>query len=230
MAFNVFGDLAVDLGLADRVVHTWWPDAPGTVCDVRFEHSRDDSIVRTSAVFARSMRRSCSTSVMAPRGSSASTQVPRRAKREPPKPSNLRRYLEVAERSGAFEAGAIARSRGRPSRRDVARAPAAAVDAPACERHVELGPLRRRPPRRQHGLADACARYRGLLADRSTFSSVTVEELLDANVLPRTRPRPCVSGICPADTPRIWRLSRVAGSSTLRCASVPYMYLERGES
>ena len=32
--------------------------------------------------------------------------------------------------------------------------------------------------------ADACARYRDLLADQSTFSSVTVEELLDANVLP----------------------------------------------
>ena len=34
--------------------------------------------------------------------------------------------------------------------------------------------------------ADACAQYRGLLVDQSTFSSVTVEELLDANVLPVT--------------------------------------------
>jgi hypothetical protein len=33
--------------------------------------------------------------------------------------------------------------------------------------------------------ADACARYRDLLADESTFSSTTVEELLDANALPR---------------------------------------------
>ena len=39
MAFNLFGDLAADLRLADRAVHTWWPDAPGTVCDVRFAHS-----------------------------------------------------------------------------------------------------------------------------------------------------------------------------------------------
>jgi hypothetical protein len=31
--------------------------------------------------------------------------------------------------------------------------------------------------------ADACARYRELLADESTFSSVTVEDLLDADVL-----------------------------------------------
>jgi hypothetical protein len=32
--------------------------------------------------------------------------------------------------------------------------------------------------------ADACSRYRALLVDSSTFSSVTVEELLDAKVLP----------------------------------------------
>jgi hypothetical protein len=39
LCFNLFGDVAADLALADRTVHTWWPDAPGTVCDVRFEHS-----------------------------------------------------------------------------------------------------------------------------------------------------------------------------------------------
>jgi hypothetical protein len=32
--------------------------------------------------------------------------------------------------------------------------------------------------------AEACARYRDLLVDQSTFSSMTVEELLDADVLP----------------------------------------------
>jgi hypothetical protein len=31
--------------------------------------------------------------------------------------------------------------------------------------------------------ADMCARYRALLADETTFASVTVEELLDANVV-----------------------------------------------
>lgn len=32
--------------------------------------------------------------------------------------------------------------------------------------------------------AEACARYQSLLVDESTFSSVTVEELLDAAALP----------------------------------------------
>lgn len=31
---------------------------------------------------------------------------------------------------------------------------------------------------------EACDRYRDLLVDQSTFSSVILEELLDANVLP----------------------------------------------
>ena len=39
MCFNLFGDLWADRELADRAVHTWWPDAPGTVGAVRFEHS-----------------------------------------------------------------------------------------------------------------------------------------------------------------------------------------------
>src|SRR6266540_2434041 len=39
LAFNLFGDLAADLSLADRAIHAWWPDAPGTVCEIRFAHS-----------------------------------------------------------------------------------------------------------------------------------------------------------------------------------------------
>ena len=38
MSFNLCGDLAADLGLADRAVHTWWSDVPGTVGDVRAVH------------------------------------------------------------------------------------------------------------------------------------------------------------------------------------------------
>jgi PD-(D/E)XK nuclease superfamily len=44
--------------------------------------------------------------------------------------------------------------------------------------------LRRGPPCRNLDIADGCARYRDLLVDQSTFSSMTLEELLDAKVLP----------------------------------------------
>jgi hypothetical protein len=39
MCFNLFGVLQADLELADRDVHTWWPDVPGRVCAVHFEWS-----------------------------------------------------------------------------------------------------------------------------------------------------------------------------------------------
>src|SRR5436190_3651021 len=39
LSFNLFGDLGADIGLADHAVHTWWPDTPGTVSEVRFAHS-----------------------------------------------------------------------------------------------------------------------------------------------------------------------------------------------
>jgi hypothetical protein len=66
----------------------------------------------------------------------------------------------------------------------VAGAPAGAVDAPASQRPLALGPLCRRPPAGNSDLADACARYRALLADQATFASATVEELPDAGALP----------------------------------------------
>ena len=39
LAFNLFGDLAADHRLATRAVRAWWPDATGSVCEVRFAHS-----------------------------------------------------------------------------------------------------------------------------------------------------------------------------------------------
>jgi hypothetical protein len=39
MCFNLFAELQADLGLADRAVHTWWPETPGTVTHVCFEWS-----------------------------------------------------------------------------------------------------------------------------------------------------------------------------------------------
>jgi hypothetical protein len=39
MCFNLFGELAADLKLADQAVHTWWTDVPGRVSAVRFEWS-----------------------------------------------------------------------------------------------------------------------------------------------------------------------------------------------
>src|SRR2546426_8042703 len=114
MAFNLFGDLAADRGLADRAVHTWWQDAPGAVSDVRFEHSPgwlDPAYIGNLSSF--------DTVILLGLGDETEgivalkTRYHDRTKPETPKPRNLRRYREVAERSGVFEAGAIDAVKGR---------------------------------------------------------------------------------------------------------------------
>ena len=114
MAFNLFGDLAADLGRADRAVHTWWPDAPGTVCDVRFAHSPG----RFDPAYLNSLRAFDAAFVLdlgdGTQGIVAlDTKYHERTKPEIPKPSNLAAYLEVAERSGIFAPGATDAVKGR---------------------------------------------------------------------------------------------------------------------
>jgi hypothetical protein len=186
MAFNLCGDLAADLELADRAVHAWWPDAPGTVCDVRFAHSPG----RFDPTYLNSLRAFDAAFVL-DRGDgtqgivAVDIKVHERAKAEIPRPSNLRRYLEVAERSGAFRPDATDALEGRSE-----------LAVMWLEHLLLLSMLQHASGAWTWGryvvvhlggnedVAEQCARYRTLLADASTFSSVTLEELLDAAVMP----------------------------------------------
>jgi hypothetical protein len=187
LAFNLFGDLAADLRLADRAVHTWWPDAPGTVSEVRFAHSPgwlDPAYLKSLRAFdaAFVLDRGDGTHGIV----GVDTKYHERSKSEIPKPENLRRYVEVAKRSGAFAAGAIDAVKGRSEL------------AVMWLEHLLLLSMLQHPsgtwswgryvviyPSGNSDVADLCARYRDLLADRSTFASVTLEELLDGDALPR---------------------------------------------
>jgi hypothetical protein len=185
MALNLFGDLAADLERADRAVHTWWPAARGSVSEVRFAHSpgRFDPAYLTSlrafdAAFVLDLEDGTHGIV------GVDTKCHEWAKPEIPKPNNFWRYREVAERSGIFRPGAVEAVRGRSEH---------------CEMWLEhlllLSMLQHASAAWSWGLyvvvhpagntdfAEACDRYRALLADDSTFASVTVEELLEANVL-----------------------------------------------
>lgn len=185
MAFNLFGDLAADLGPADRAVHTWWRDAPGTVCEVRFAHSpgRLDraylgNLIAFDVAFVLALREGTQGIV------GLDTKYHERIKRALPKPSRLPRYLEVAARSGVFGPGAIDAVNGTD------------LLVMWLEHLLVLSMLQRASgtwnwgcyvvvhPAGNLDFAEACARYRDLLVDPSTFSSVTVEELLDAEALP----------------------------------------------
>jgi hypothetical protein len=186
LAFNLFGDLGGDLRLAEEAVHTWWPEAPGTVSDVRFAHSPG----RLDPAYLNSLRAFDAAFVLDPDDGTKGivgldVKYHERNKPETPKPSNLARYREVAERSGVFKPGAIESVKGRS---DLAvmwlehllllSMLQHASGAWSWGRYVIVYPAG------NADVADASSRYRALLRDESTFSSLTIEELLDAGVLP----------------------------------------------
>ena len=186
LAFNLFGDIAADLNRADQAVHTWWPDTPGTVVDVRFVHSPG----RLDPAYINSLRAFDAAFVL-DLGDETSgivgvdTKYHDRTKAEIPKPRNLRRYLEVADKSRAFERGATDAVKGRSD-----------LAVMWLEHLLLLSMLQHESatwswgryvvvyPADNADVADMCSRYGELLADRSTFASMTLEELLAAKVLP----------------------------------------------
>jgi PD-(D/E)XK nuclease superfamily len=186
MAFNLFGDLAADLQLADRAVHTWLPDAPGTVREVRFAHSPG----RFDPAYLNSLRAFDVAVVLDLHEGThgivgVDTNYHERIKPETPKPSNLWRCLEVAERSGVFKPGAIDAVKGRS---DLAVMWLEHLLLLSMLQHVSgswsWGRYVVVYPAGNSDVAEACARYRALLVDQSTFSSVSIEDLLDAGALP----------------------------------------------
>jgi hypothetical protein len=185
LAFNLFGDLAADRARADRAVHTWWPDTPGTVSEVRFAHSPG----RFDPSYLNSLRSFDAAFVLelgdGTRGIVAvDTRYHERMKPEIPKPSNRSRNHEVALRSGVFEPRAL----------DLA-----STRSELCLtwlEHLLLLSMLQHPsgqwfwgryvvvhPAGNPAVVDACARYRELLVDRSTFATISLEELLAAGAL-----------------------------------------------
>jgi PD-(D/E)XK nuclease superfamily len=186
LAFNLFGDLAADLERADRAVHTWWPDVPGTVGEVRFTHSPgwlDPAYLNNLRAFDAAFVLDLGDGKLGIVG--LDTKYHDRTKPETPKPSNRRRYVEVADRSGVFREGAIDSVKGRSD-----------LAVMWLEHLLVLSMLQQESgawswgryvvvyPAGNTDFVEACDRYRSLLQERSTFSSMTVEELLDAGALP----------------------------------------------
>ena len=184
-AFNLFGDLAADLGLADRAVHTWWPDVPGTVGDVGFAHSpgRLDpaylgNLVAWDVGFVLDLGDGTQGIVGVV---TAYNEVNRR---QPPKPSRLPRYREITDRAGFFGPRAIDAVNGT----ELIHIWLAHLLVLSMLQHPSRawrwGRLVVVHPAGNSDFADACSRYRALLVDQSTFASATVEELLGGTILP----------------------------------------------
>jgi hypothetical protein len=185
MAFNLFGDPAADLALADRAVHTWWPDVPGTVGDVRFAHSPgrlDPAWLGNLVAFDVGFVLDLGDGTQGIVG--VVTAYHEVNMRQPPKPNRLPRYREITDRSGFFGLGAIDAVNGTELIHIWLDHLLVLSMLQHPSRAWRWGRLVVVHPAGNTDFADACARYRDLLVDHSTFSSVTVEELLDANALP----------------------------------------------
>jgi hypothetical protein len=190
LSFNLFGDLAADLTRADRAVHTWWPDAPGTVCDVRFAHSPG----RLDPDYLNSLRAFDVAFVLDVGGGERAvvgvdTKYHERNKVEQPKPRNAVRNLAVCDRSGVFTPAA---------RRLLERSDLAVMwlehllllsmlqhesGAWAWGRYVVVHPAD------NTDVVDAVARYRDVLTDDATFATMTLEALLATRALPAATTR-----------------------------------------
>jgi hypothetical protein len=188
LAVNLFGDLALDLDRAERAVRTWWPAAPGRVTDVRFVHSPG----RLDPGYSESLRSFDAVFVLAlPDGSNGALAIDVKyheaVQRNGVKPTHMSRFVELHDRSGAFEPGAVEVLN--PSR----------LSLIWLEHLLLLSMLQHESGRWTWGcyvvvhpegntdIAHANDEYRKLLADHATFTSATIEDLLSAEVLaPKT--------------------------------------------
>ena len=186
MAFNLFGDLAFDLERANRAVEVWWPDVPGRVSDVRFAHSPgrlDPAYVNSLRAFDAAFVLELDDGTQGIVG--VDVNYHERAKPEIPKPSNLTRYLQVAATSEVFERGATDEVEGRSDLAVMWLEHLLLLSMLQHEsgawswgRYVVVHPVG------NTDFAGLCGRYRGLLANQSSFSSMTLEEVIAADALP----------------------------------------------
>jgi hypothetical protein len=186
LAFNLFGDLAADLTVADRAVHALWPDTPGTVSDIRFAHSPGrldpsylNSLRAFDAAFVLDLEKGMHGIV------AVNVKYHERSKGEIPRPENLRRYVQVAERSRAFTRDAVDSMKGKSDL------------AVMWLEHLLLHSMLQHDsrawswgryivvhPAGNSDVVDQCNRYGTLLKNTSTFASVTLENVLVTDVVP----------------------------------------------
>ncbi|QYG95222.1 hypothetical protein HC251_24185 [Iamia sp. SCSIO 61187] len=189
LCFNLFGPAWADLALADDLVHDLWPDTPGRVAEVRFEHSPgrgDPAYLGNRSAFDVAFLLDLGGGRRGIVG--VETKYHEWAKPEVPRPDNAERYREVTERSGAFVDDIPARI-GEDDRAlvqvwldhllllSMLQHPSAGWD---WGRFVILHPAG------NVSFDDAIARYRALLVDDATFDRRTLEQVVASPDLRRS--------------------------------------------
>lgn len=187
MCFNLFGELWADLALADKAVHTWWPDTPGRVSAVEFEwspgRSRKGEYLENRSAFDVAFILDLGTGKKGVVG--VETKYHEHAVRmNEPSENRMDRYRKVAEKSGVFRAASMEEIIGSHVQQIwldhllALSMPIHPSDEWTWTRFVLVYP-EGNPSFRQTG-----TRYRGLLTEADTFTMSSVESLLATAVLP----------------------------------------------
>jgi hypothetical protein len=189
LCFNLFGELAADLALADKAVHTWWPDTPGKVTSVEFEWSPGRRLtgeyLENRSAFDIALIMDVGAGKKAVLG--IETKYHEHCKAESrPGDERIRRYAEVTTESGIM------------SQETMESIPGTELQQIWLDHLLALSMLQHPSnewawakfvlvhPERNPSYERAAERYRSLLSRPETFEVRTIESLLDAGVLPET--------------------------------------------
>lgn len=188
MCFNLFGPLHSDLELADRAVHTWWPDTPGKVRAVRFEWSPGRSVagkyLGNRSAFDAAFEIDLGDGRCGLIGVETKYHEHCKPERAPDPERRRPRYAEVTEKSGVFASDALDRIVGTELQQiwlDHLLALSMPFTDPNSWAWVKFVLVH---PAGNPSYAKAALEYRGLLVDQSTFDVVTIESLLEKGVIP----------------------------------------------
>lgn len=109
MCFNLFGDLAQDDGAATAALRAWWPDVPGVVRRLAFEHSPgrlDPDYLGNRSAFDVAFLLELGSGHRGALGIETKYHECTGAEKAP-SADRLARYRKVSERSGAFRPDAL---------------------------------------------------------------------------------------------------------------------------
>lgn len=189
MCFNLFSELSADLKLADMAVHKWWPDVPGRVSAVRFEWSpgrrRRGEFLENRSAFDVAFELELSNGGFGVLG--VETKYHEDCKREKaPVEKRKARYEFVTISRGVLEQDQIDSILGTSIQQIwLDHLLAESMLLHESKRWIWAG-FALVHPARNPSYAEATDRYRKLLGAGADIRVTSIEDLLDADVLPNT--------------------------------------------
>jgi len=192
MCFNLFGALQADVKLADRAVHSWWPNVPGRVRGVLFEWSPGRRLpgryLENRSAFDVAFELELQGGKRGLLG--VETKYHEHCKREKvPSARRRRRYAEVSAKSGLFSLESIEAIIGTDLQQIwLDHLLALSMTQEQSQKWAWTGFVLIHP-RRNPSYAHAIERYRSLLSNPTSVRVCTIESLLEGDVLPEMASR-----------------------------------------